>query len=211
MSRVRLVIFDLDGTLVDSHPFTYAAFRHALAHDATRPPADHEIHAAFGPPERVILARFVAPARIDAVYQRLQAYYAEHVRDLRVHVQMRPLLDDCVAAGLRLGVFTGRARDSTALILRSLGLATFFGAVIAGDDVEQPKPAPDGVVALMRALDVPAAATLVVGDSPLDLQAAHAAGADACFAAWFDRGGAPPDSLDCPDRLRPLVGLSMPC
>jgi phosphoglycolate phosphatase-like HAD superfamily hydrolase len=120
---------------------------------------------------------------------------------------MRPLLADCVAAGVRLGVFTGRARDSTALILRSLGLATFFGAVIAGDDVVQPKPAPDGVDALMRGLGVPPAATLVVGDSRLDLQAAHAAGAGARFAAWFHPGTAPPGSLDCPDRLRPILGL----
>lgn len=215
MNVRRCVIFDLDGTLVDSHAYTFAAFRHACSpyRDA---PSDAQILAAFGPWERVILSGLLASEHVDAAYARLQSYYARHAGELAVHPAVRPLLGDCVEAGVRLGLFTGRGRDSTALVLAALGLERSFEAVVAGDAVLRPaaaappalrpKPAPDGVLHILRTLGCAPGEALVVGDSRLDVEAARAAGALPLFATWHPWPvRPPPDGVVClghPDDLR---------
>jgi HAD superfamily hydrolase (TIGR01509 family) len=153
----------------------------------------------------------VPRAALEDAYARLQEYYAAHAPALAVHPEMRPLLQACRAARIRCGLFTGRGSDSTRLILATLDLASAFDAVVAGDEATRPKPAPDGVLQLVAALGCDAAATLVVGDSPLDVEAARAAGAEAVFAAWHAWAGSTPPRgvavLAHPDALRPLVGL----
>ena len=121
----RALVFDLDGTVVDSHRYTFDAFRFACE-PFRNPPSDAEVFAAFGPSEQVILAALLpAPARA-AAYARLQAYYIEHARALAVHPAMRALLLSCSRAGVRCGLFTGRGADSTRIVLETLDLGWAF-------------------------------------------------------------------------------------
>jgi len=206
----RALVLDFDGTVVDSHAYTFGAIRHAVGPWAADL-ADADIHAQFGPPERVILARWVPAADLDAAYARLQLYYREHARHVRPHPALHALLTDARAARIPCGLFTGRAADSTHLLLRALALEPLFDAVVAGDAPVAPKPAPDGILELVRRWGVPVAEVLVAGDSPLDVAAARAAGARAVFAAWFPLAfvAAPAGvaRLTHPDALRPLLGL----
>lgn len=217
----RCVIFDLDGTIVDSHAYTFAAFRFACV-PFRDPPEDAEVYAAFGPWERVILSRLLPASRVDEAYARLQTYYAEHAARLRVHAEIRPLLCDCRAAGIGLGLFTGRGADSTSLVLEALDLDRAFSAIVSGNAVLRPpdasgpglrpKPAPDGVLHLLRSLGCAAESTIVVGDSPLDVEAARSAGAQPMFATWYPWPvHTPPDDvprLERPDALRSWLGLA---
>jgi HAD superfamily hydrolase (TIGR01509 family) len=203
----RAIVFDLDGTVVDSHRYTFAAFRFASS-PYRPPPSDAEVFAAFGPSERVILASLV-PAHAGDAYRRLQEYYARHAAGVEMHPEMRPLLRDLRDAGVRLGLFTGRGADSTELLLRALELEWAFEAVVSGDAAHRPKPAPDGVLHLLRVLGSAPNTSLVVGDSPLDLEAARSAATPAAFAAWHAFVEPPAGALVLPqpDALRPLVGL----
>jgi HAD superfamily hydrolase (TIGR01509 family) len=205
----RCLILDLDGTVVDSHAYTFAAFRHACA-PYRKGLADAEIYACFGPAELVILHHLVGPAHASNAHARLQEYYAAHVGDVRVAPEVVAVLDACARHGVARGLFTGRGRVATERLLAALALEGRFDAVVAGDDVP-PKPAPDGITALLRALGRRAEETLVVGDSPLDLQAAAAAGADAALALWYapevTRTAAPARRLETPAELWRLLGL----
>jgi len=208
-SRFRAVVFDLDGTVVDSHRFTFDAFQ-AACRPFREPPSDAEVFAAFGPSERVILERLLPRAQVDAAYALLQAHYQTHAPTLAVHPQMRLLLADLRRAGLGCGLFTGRGADSTHLVLEILGLAAAFDAVVAGDQAGRPKPAPDGVLLLAALFGVAPSAMIVVGDSPLDVEAARVAGAAAAFAAWHPWTGVRvPDGVPVlrePVALRALLG-----
>ncbi len=179
----RCLILDLDGTVVDSHAYTFAAFRYACA-PFRSVPEDAEIYACFGPAELEILRRLVGPEQADAANHRLQGYYAAHVGDVPSHPEVTKILDACARHGVARGLFTGRGSVATRRLLRALDLEGRFDAVVAGDEA-LPKPAPDGIIALLRALGRRAEETLVVGDSPLDLQAAAAAGAESALALWY--------------------------
>lgn len=208
----RALILDFDGTVVDSHAYTFGGIRCAAGPWAPGL-SDADIHAQFGPPERVILSRWVPPTDLDGAYARLQQYYLEHAREVRPHPGLRDVLVDARAARIPCGLFTGRAADSTHMLLRALALDPFFDAVVAGDAQVRPKPAPDGVLELARRWDLQPADVLVAGDSPLDVAAAQAAGARAVFAAWFRLTfvAVPPGVpvLPHPDALRPLLGLPL--
>jgi HAD superfamily hydrolase (TIGR01509 family) len=204
------LILDLDGTVVDSHHFTFAAFRAACS-PWREPPTDAQVFAAFGPSERVILQGLLEPGQVDAAYVRLQSYYAVHAGSVAIHPHMSRLLGDCRAARIRVGLFTGRGSDSTQMLLERLDLEWAFDAVRAGDTMRRPKPAPDGILQLLEDLASAANQTLVVGDSPLDLQAAAAAHVTGIFAAWHAWEGTnpPPDApvATDPDDLRDWLEL----
>jgi HAD superfamily hydrolase (TIGR01509 family) len=206
----QALVLDLDGTVVDSHAYTFAAFRAALA-PCGIVPSDAEVHERFGPPERVILAGFVGATAVDAAYARLQDYYRSHATGLRAEPRLVALLHDARRAGIACGLFTGRAGDSTALVLGGIGLSHAFDSRVVGDDAVRPKPAPDGVLVLAERFRCAPASVLVIGDSPLDVEAAHRAGAAAVLATWFPLPQrtvpAGVEAVDDPDRLRARLGL----
>lgn len=208
MQALRCLILDLDGTVTDSHAYTFAAFRHACS-PYRMPPDDEEIYGRFGPDEAVILRELVGAAHATEALGRLHAYYSENVRDVRVHPEIPPLLETCRRMGVSRGLFTGRGRAATELLLCALGLETSFDAVVAGDDAA-PKPAGDGVRLLLQRLRREPSETLLVGDSPLDLHAAVAAGVQAMLATWYARGathgGTAWRRLESPLQLLPLLG-----
>ena len=128
--RWECVVFDLDGTVIDSHQYTFEAFRHAVS-PWRQDLDDQQIHAAFGPPEHIILQQFVPAAAIDTAYARLQEFYHQHVDEVRTLVGVRSVLRELAEQGVVRGLFTGRGLDSTQLLLHHHKLAGLFDAVVA--------------------------------------------------------------------------------
>ncbi len=207
MPAFRCLILDLDGTVIDSHAYTFAAIRHACAPFDVAPD-DATIYARFGPDERVILAGLVGARNAGAAYARLQRYYADHLHTVTVAAQIPSLLVDCRRAAVATALCTGRGSDSTRLLLAALDLGRCFDAVVTGD-MAPPKPQPDGILQLMAQLHCAPRETLVVGDSRLDLDAASRAGTRAVLATWFPSPTptASEVSVATPFELRALLEL----
>jgi HAD superfamily hydrolase (TIGR01509 family) len=203
------VVWDMDGTLIDSTRVVTDAYIGAVA-SLGGPPATREavIDAYHLGPPAIMLAHLLGRASTDADV----AEYLARLRAGAAAALPYPGIE-ATLEGLRsrvgLGVFTGANHASAMILLGAAGLASHFDVVVGGDEVEREKPAPDGVLAACRALGVEPARTAYVGDSPSDLGAARASGAQAFAAGWghLYRPDEPADRvLARPEELLEIVG-----
>src|SRR5262245_38669595 len=119
MPKFQTVIFDLDGTIADTLPLIYEAFNAALAPIAGRRLSEPEIRALFGPPDSRSIRDFAGETEAEAAYARyLAVYEGEHERMAGLHSGMDDLIRACNAAGMSLGVVTGKSRRTAILTLR---------------------------------------------------------------------------------------------
>ena len=178
----RLVVFDLDGTLIDSQPVMTYAFRAAYAEVVGHGEAPvQEFLRLLGAPFPDILVGLGLPAEM---YPRFRKLSAERIDEIRTHPAAFQACRRMRERGAATAVLTGKDRRRTVDILDHLTVADLFDAVVGGDDLPLGKPAPDGVLWLCRQFGVPPALTVVVGDSAFDMAAGRAAGARTLGCAW---------------------------
>ncbi|HLN13286.1 MAG TPA: HAD-IA family hydrolase [bacterium] len=182
--QFRAVLFDLDGTLIDSHRLIVASFRHACLSVLGREITDADAQVRWGQPLPVRFAA-VAPARIPALVDAYAAYYNEHERALAsVFPGIPGMLDALTRAGRTIGVVTSKRSRAAVQALQVLALAPWITTTVGADDVPAPKPAADPVREALRRLGVDTASALMVGDGVFDIQAARAAGVRGAAALW---------------------------
>lgn len=183
--RPIAVLFDLDGTLLDTVPFILTSVRHAFE-GYGRAPTDDEWIAGIGTPLRDQLAQFAAtPDDVEPLFQRYRTFWlANHDRLTRAFDGALEVVRALHAAGHPLGVVTAKIEVGAHRSLRHVGLDGFMGAVVAADSGVPAKPAPDGVWLAARRLDRGPEETLFVGDSPHDVAAGNAAGVVSVAALW---------------------------
>jgi phosphoglycolate phosphatase len=187
-ASVRVVLFDLDGTLADTAPDLGGALNRlrlrrgldALPLAQLRPVASSGARGLLG----VGFGRTPHDADYEALRVEFLAEYESALdRDSRLFDGARALLDALAVRGLRWGVVTNKAMRFTAPVVRGLGLAD-AEVVIAGDCTPHLKPHPAALLEACARLDVPPAHCIYVGDDLRDIQAAHAAGMPAVAAGW---------------------------
>jgi phosphoglycolate phosphatase len=188
-ARTRCVLFDLDGTLIDTAPdLGYAA--NCLREEAGLPPlpeADYRPLASAGARGLLRLALDIGPGDEGYLAQRdrfLDHYERNLTRTSRPFPGVAALLERIESRGQTWGVVTNKASVYTRPLMDALGLSQRAACVISADEVPKPKPAPDG---LLRALDLVGLENdqaIYVGDDLRDIQAARAAGLYSVGAGW---------------------------
>lgn len=172
----RAVVFDLDGTLIDSIPMVLKAFAHAIAPYRT-PLAEAELFLRLGgPADRTFAELLEDPAHVPLALQRMQEFSATGLALIEEFAGMRDVLATVAERGRSCSLWTGRDRFSTEQILETRQLAEVFSAVVCGDDLVTHKPHPEGLMAIMDRLGLSADETLFVGDADVDVIAGAAAG-----------------------------------
>lgn len=179
---LRGVIFDLDGTLADTLPVSFAAyrdiFRQVLGVTFTNP----EIRAMFGPSDFGLLEQRLGPAAGDAYPRFLASYRRAHGRCRRPFAGISKLLDTLDRRALRLAIVTGKGADAASITLEQIGLADRFEPIEAGSDQGACKPQAMARVCEIWRLNPQQ--VISVGDAPSDLRAARQAGVLPVGAAW---------------------------
>ena len=204
MPASRLVVFDLDGTLVDSIRDIAASVKDALGRIApeARPLEEREIHAFVGDGARALVARGLAAAKIDRPVEDVLPLYLETYRHrlLDTTAFYPGALEALEALKDRtLCVLTNKPGDLSRTLLAGLGAAHRFARIWGGGDVPCPKPDPGGLLRLMAEMGARPEETVMVGDSPVDIATGRAA---AVFTVGVTFGLDPRGVVDArPDAL----------
>ncbi|MEU5954381.1 HAD family phosphatase [Streptomyces sp. NPDC047525] len=174
------VIFDLDGTLVDSEPNYYEASRELLAeHGVEYTWADNEQYVGIGTQETLATwkDRYGIGVPVAELLTELDRRYLALARaDTHVFPEMRKLVEQLHEAGVPMAVASGSSRAAIDAILAGTGLDTHLTSVVSADEVAQGKPAPDVFLAAAALLGAEPADCVVLEDAAPGATAAHAAG-----------------------------------
>jgi pyrophosphatase PpaX len=183
--RFRVVLFDLDGTLIDSGPIILASMRHAAVTVLGREPDEELVRAAIGGPGLIAQMRDLDPERTDELVEAYRAHNEPLHETLESFDGVLDLLPRLRAEGRRLGIVTAKRRATVELAFARFPLLRDNIEVLVGaEDTERHKPEPDPILEALRRLDADPADTAYVGDSPFDIRAAKAAGAFAVAVGW---------------------------
>ncbi len=185
-NALRAVIFDFDGTLLDTFPAISVAFNAALSPIFNRTYSDAEVISHFGPPDEGMIANVLknhSRAEYDAAIERYFAAFEIADQPIQPFDGIVDLLDGLAARQIPMGIMTGKGRRAAELTIQRLNWHPRFGTIVTGDDADA-KPAPDGPLLAAFELNIAPENCVYVGDSPADVSAATAAGMKSVVAGW---------------------------
>lgn len=176
------VIFDLDGVLIDSEPLMRLAFAYSyqqIVGEGTPPIEAYLEHMGESFPR--IMDHLNLP---HTMWEPYKEFSQRQVAQIKLFPGSRAILEWARSAQLKLGLLTGKDRVRTLQILNHFGLLSFFDSTIASDQLDQPKPHPDGVLRMLNELGCPARDCVMVGDGVNDIISAQRAGVKAAAITW---------------------------
>jgi pyrophosphatase PpaX len=183
--RFRVVLFDLDGTLIDSGPIILASMQHAVRSVLDRDIGYEELAETVGGQGLVAQMTRLDPDRVDDLVEAYRLHNDPLHETLEAFEDMLELLPRLRSEGRKLGLVTAKRHRTVALAFdRFPELARQFDVVIAHEDTDRHKPDPDPVLAALERLEATPSEAAYIGDSPFDIRAAKAAGAFAIAVSW---------------------------
>ena len=182
--RYPVVLFDLDGTVIDSGGIILASMRHASHEVLGRVIADAELMQAVGGPGLEAQMAALDPERVDELVSVYRAHNEPLHEELVCCAGMEHALEQLRADGRRLGLVTAKRRSTVELAFEHVPLGHLFETIVGGDETERHKPDPEPLLLAAERLGASPADTVYVGDSPFDIRAAKAAGMGSVAVTW---------------------------
>lgn len=184
---IKAVLFDFDGTLADTLPLSFTAFRTVFKQYEDRDVTNEELVAMFGPTEEEIIeVNFANKADVpQAVEDYFSIYEAGHDGESVRNSEINSLLQLLKNRGIRMAVITGKGQWAYRISSKALSITDFCELAVTGDDVEQPKPHPEGIFKALDILGIDRADAVFVGDSNADILAGKAAGLRTYAVRWL--------------------------
>ena len=197
----RLVVFDLDGTLVDSKRDLADSANEMLTAYGAAPLTEDAVGHMVGAGAAQLVARALQAAQLNVALDDALARFLENY-DRRLTNHTRPyhgipeLLAELESEGVKMSLLTNKPLDASARILEAFGLSRFFRLRVGGDGPWPRKPAPEGLRFLMSEESADPSQTMLVGDSSVDLSTARNAGVRICLARYgFGFADVAPETL----------------
>ncbi len=201
------VIFDLDGTVVDTVELIRDSFRYTVKKVLGRELPEGVMLAGVGQPLMPQM-QALSPEHAQELYDVYREYnHRRHDELIKPYDGMQAALAQLRAAGRRLGIVTSKSRDTTAMAFRSVGMRDLFGEVVTATDSSAHKPSPEPVLLCVEKLGGLPAEAIFIGDAPVDIVAGTAAGMATAAVTWglFSRdelvAANPTFMLDSPQQI----------
>jgi HAD superfamily hydrolase (TIGR01549 family) len=174
--KIGGIVFDLDGTLLNSMPLVLEAFAHATSPFAAAITPDEWRLRMGGPPQRILERALANPVHVEQAMTRLYEYGLNRWREIQAFDGMRAVLSDLQLAGVKLGLWTGRDRESTQHLLQAHGIGEKLSEILCGDDLTTHKPDTEGLTVLLKRLQLEPKDVIFVGDAEVDVLAGASLG-----------------------------------
>ncbi|WMT41131.1 pyrophosphatase PpaX [Paenibacillus sp. D2_2] len=186
---IRTVLFDLDGTIVDTNELIITTFMHVIDKHMDKPYTREQIIPYMGMTLEEQLQIFSGQEDVAHMVKEYRSYNNERHDEL---VREFPHVLEVIRAmhenGIKLGVVTTKIRLTAMRALELFGLRPYMDVIITVEDVQHPKPHAEPILTAMDQLNADPASTLMVGDSAADLKSAQAAGVRSAAVAWSLKG-----------------------
>ncbi len=182
--RYPVVLFDLDGTVIDTGAIILASMRHAAETVIGGEYTDEQLMAAVGGPGLEAQMRALDPERVDELVRVYRAHNEPLHETISIFEGMPTVLDELKDRGHRLGIVTAKRRSTVDLAFAQIPIEHLFETVVGGDETERHKPDPQPLQLALERLGATPDQAAYVGDSPFDMQAAKAAGCFAIGVSW---------------------------
>jgi pyrophosphatase PpaX len=179
------ILFDLDGTLIDTYRLYLECYRRALEPHLGYAPTDAEIAARRPASERRFLTDWLGEQRGAECHAEMRRLYAAQYREMHegIYEGVAEMLSGLRSGGLRLGIVTGKGREAWE-VTRAASELGAWDVVVTDDDVHAAKPDPGGLLAAVEALGIAPAQAVYIGDSTVDMKAGRGAGMRIGAALW---------------------------
>ncbi|MFQ3544889.1 pyrophosphatase PpaX [Halobacillus rhizosphaerae] len=185
---IRTILFDLDGTLIDTNELIIASFTHTIEQYGNRPYSREEILDFIGPPLKDSMDK-IDPDRADELMRTYRKHNIEnHDAYVKAYEGVVDTIKNLKEAGFKLGIVTTKMRTTVTMGLELTGLDGLFDTIITLDDVTNAKPHPEPIVKALEALDSTASEALMVGDNVHDIEGGKNAGTRTAGVAWTVKG-----------------------
>lgn len=211
---IRTILFDLDGTILDTNELIIQSFLHTFEGLRDEPLTREHIVPNMGRPLIEQMIYFSGREQVEDLVAKYREFnIGRHDELVTEFPYVRETLAQLHAAGVKLGVVTSKIRRTTEMGLRLTGMYDYFGTIVTVEDVEKPKPDPEGIRRALRELGGDASTAIMVGDSHYDIEAAHNAGVQSVAVSWSLKGREylkryePTQIIDDIREILPLAGV----
>ncbi|PKM38808.1 MAG: haloacid dehalogenase [Firmicutes bacterium HGW-Firmicutes-8] len=179
----KVVLFDLDGTLVNSVPLIRKAFKNVFSEMGIQWTEDNMRHLASLPLKENAKS-YAENRQQQFLTSYMNHYISEHNNLMKMFPSTKEMLELLKSHGCRLGIVTSKTRLGTMACVNFLGITDLIDVIITDDDAAHHKPHPEPLIKALELLSAAAASTIYIGDSPLDIIAAKSAGIQAAYVIW---------------------------
>lgn len=198
---IRTLLFDLDGTLINTNDLIIASFLHTAETYAPGKYGREDVLQFIGPPLEESLRTINPEADVEEMINTYRTHNHEHHdRLVEAYDGVVETLDKLKQAGFKLGIVTTKMRQTVDMGIKLTKIADKFETIVTLDDVTHAKPHPEPVVRAMNELDANPEETIMVGDNTHDIEAGKNAGTKTAGVAWTVKGRQVLDDLE-PDYM----------
>lgn len=185
MSKIKAVLFDYDGTLMDTNNIILESWQHTFRAIKGQEHPEKELYATFGEPLSYTMERFFPGEDVDRCVEIYRNYQLDHYQKL---IEMFPgmveLVKDLKDRGYLTGVVTSRLPSTTFQGLDKYGLTPYFDAVVTCADTDKHKPDPEPALLCLEKLGVQPSEAVMIGDTTYDILCGKRAGVKSGLVGW---------------------------
>lgn len=185
MRKIDTVLFDFDGTIMDTNNVILMSWQHTFRTLENREEDEKKLAATFGEPLERTLERFFPNVPVEESIEVYRGYQRKNFSDLiTLFPGMKELVMKVKACGYKTGLVTSRLKRTAMEGLEKFDLTKYFDVIITPEDTDKHKPDPEPVNIALERLGSKPENTVMLGDTIFDIQCSHNAGVDAVLVSW---------------------------